>query len=68
MERKTSHSLAAAVPRRPRALDAVRVYQMKRNTYFNTVDSLLTHSPHNPYSLKSHRNMDFPSWLAGVMG
>ena len=33
-----------------------------------TVDSLLTHSPHNPYSLKPHGNLDFPSWLAGVMG
>ena len=33
-----------------------------------TVDSLLTHSSHNPYSLKPHGNWDFPSWFAGVMG
>jgi hypothetical protein len=30
-----------------------------------TVDSLITHSPYNPYSLITHRIFHFPSWNAG---
>ena len=31
-----------------------------------TVDSLLTHTSHTPYSLIPHRILNIPAWFAGV--
>ena len=31
-----------------------------------TVDSLLTHTSHTPYSLIPHRILNIPTWFAGI--
>ena len=36
-------------------------------TTSDTVDSLITYTLDNPYSLKTHSFFHFPSWYAGIL-
>lgn len=45
---------------------ATRAVPEGRSAQRSTVDSLLTHTLYNPYSLRTHSFLDFPSWFAGI--
>ncbi len=54
--------------RRHGTVPTARARAMKYHRLPLNVDTLLTHIPNNPYSMKTHRNFDPPSWFTGKLG